>query len=119
MKVSRNRIIYSHTSSDVFGHFLLEVITMMSSKNVELPNPEEYDVTLTVNGVEVEVEEVIMYWYDKLDTCVDRRANEMFAKKFRNVSGILEDFADTIKEEMDDAKRKICDRLNIDYVYED
>jgi hypothetical protein len=56
MKVPRNRIV--SMGGDVFGHFLLSAMTVMMEKQVEIPNPDEYDVTLMVNGVELPVEEV-------------------------------------------------------------
>ena len=102
-------------NGDVFGHFLLCTITMMMDKGVELTNPDEYDVNLTVNGVELPVEEVFMRWHNKLDSSVERRAEELFAEKFRNVGNILNDLAQTISIEMDDAKVQICNNLDLEY----
>lgn len=114
MKVPRKRIV--SMNGDVFGHFLLSAITIMMDKGVELTNPDEYDVNLTVNGVELPVEEVFMYWHDKLNSSVDQRAEELFAEKFRDVGKILNDFAQTISIEMDNAKMEICNKLNLKYI---
>lgn len=113
MKIPRNRIV--SMNGDVFGHFLLSAMTVMMKKQVEVPNPDEYDVTLTVNGVELPVEEVFMNWHDKLDKSVERRAEQLFAEKFRDVRYILSDLSQTLSNEMDEAKVEICSKLDLDY----
>lgn len=102
-------------NGDVFGHFLLSAMTVMREKQVEVPNPDEYDVTLTVNGVELPVEEVFMNWHNKLDNSVEYRAEQLFAEKFRDVKNIFYDLAHTIDIEMDAAKAVICNKLDLDY----
>ena len=116
MKVSKERII--SMNGDVFGHFLLSAITVMRDKQVEVPNPDEYDVNLTINGVELPVEEVFMYWHNKLESSVEQRAEELFAEKFSDVGNILNNLAQTISTEMDDAKMEICSKLDVKYFSE-
>ena len=113
MNVSRNRIV--SMDGDAFGHFLLYAITMMMDRGVELTNPDEYDVNLTINGVELPVEEVFMYWHNKLESNVEQRAEELFAEKFSDVGNILNNLAQTICIEMDDAKMEICSKLDVKY----
>lgn len=98
---------------DVFGHFLLSAMTVMMEKQVEIPNPDEYDVTLMVNGVELPVEGVFMAWHDKLDKSAEFRAEKLFAEKFQSVGNVLSDLAEKIGIEMDGAKVEICNKLGL------
>lgn len=111
MKVLRNRIV--SMDGDVFGHFLLSAMSIMMEKQIEIPNPDEYDVTLMVNGVELPVEEVFMAWHDKLDKSAEFRAEELFSEKFQSVGNVLSDLAENIRIEMDAAKVKICNKLDL------
>lgn len=113
MKLSRNRIV--SLDGDVFGYFLLSAISVAMNEGVEFPNPEEYDVTLTINGVELPVEQVFMNWHNKLDESVERRAEELFKEKFHGVKSIFEDLAQSIGIQMDEAKYNICNKLNLEY----
>jgi hypothetical protein len=113
MKVPITRIV--SLNGDVFGHFLLSAITVAADKNMELPNPDEYNVTLTINGIEMPVEEVFIHWHNKLDRSVELRAEQLFAEKFRDVRDIFWDLTQTISAEMGDAKVKICNKLNLEY----
>lgn len=111
MKIARNRIV--SMDGDVFGHFLLSAMSIMVEKQIEIPNPDEYDVTFMVNGVELPVEEVFMAWHDKLDKSAEFRAEELFAEKFQSVESTLSDLAEKIRIEMDAAKVEICNKLDL------
>jgi hypothetical protein len=112
MKVPRDRIV--SMNGDVFGHFLLSAITVIRmEKQVEVPNPDEYDVTLTLNGVELPVEEVSMAWHNELDNSVEHRAKQLFAEKIQDVRNIFSDLAQDLDTEMETAKEKICNKLNL------
>lgn len=113
MKLSRNRIV--DIKGDVFGHFLLSALSEVMNEGMKVPNPEEYDVNLTVNGVELPVEQVFMNWHNKLEESVERRAEELFKEKFRDVNFIFEDLAQSISTQMDEAKYSICNKLNLEY----
>ena len=98
MKVPVKRIV--SMDGDVFGHFLLSSVTLMwKDKYVEVPNSDEYEVTLTINGVELPVEEVFMEWHNKLESSVERRAEQLFAEKFREVGNILSDLCPSVGDE--------------------
>ena len=103
-------------NGDVFGHFILHTIALMGDKGYKIANPdiEEYDVSLTINGVEIPVEEVIMSWHDKLDNSVEYRAKFLLNEKFSDVVDICSDLVDTIKENMETVNLKICNRFNIE-----
>lgn len=113
MKVPRNRIV--SLDGDIFGHFILSAISTVEQKGVELPNPEEYEVSLSINGVELPVEEVFTYWHKILEDSVEYRAEQIFNEKFRDVGGVLNDLARDIAIHMDVAKAEICNKLKIEY----
>lgn len=116
MNIHKNRII--SMDGDVFGHFILNAFSLMNNKGFELADPdtEQYNVTLTINGIELPVEEVVMSWHDKIEGSVDHRVECLFNEKFSDVRDIYSDLADTIRENMEDAKLKICNKLDIDYI---
>lgn len=116
MDINKNRII--SLDGDVFGHFILSALALMNNKGVEIGNPdtEQYNITLTINGVELPVEEVIMSWHDKIEGSVDRRVECLFNEKFSDVRDIYNDLVATISENMDAAKLKICSKMNIEYI---
>jgi hypothetical protein len=115
MKIHKNRII--SRNDDVFGHFILHTIALMGNKGFEIANPdiEEYDVSLTINGAEIPVEEVIMSWHDKLDNSVEYRSEQLFYEKFNDVGEIYSNLADEIRIMMNKAQLEICNKLNIEY----
>lgn len=104
MKVPRDCIV--STDGGEFGHFILSAITIMMQRNVEVPNPDEYDVTLTVNGVEIPFEEAFTDWLNRLDLSIERRAERLIADRFKEVRGIID-------EAIDEAELKVKDRLNL------
>lgn len=110
MKVNRNRIIYS---SEPFGRFLLEALAMVTKKGIEVPNPDEYDVTMTINGVDVPVEELFIYWHDKLESRTEERANKLFLNKFKDVKGVFSTLCDTINDKVDEARVQVVSELDI------
>ena len=115
MKIHKNRII--SMNGDVFGHFILNAFALMNSKKIKFANPdiEEYDVSLTINGVEIPVEEVIMSWHNKLDNSVEYRSEQLFYEKFNDVEEIYSNLADEIRIMMNKAQLEICNKLNIEY----
>jgi hypothetical protein len=54
-----------------------------------------------------------MAWHDKLDKSAEFRAEKLFAEKFQSVGNILSDLAENIGIEMDAAKVKIFNKLDL------
>lgn len=116
MKINRNRIVSSY--GDTFGHFLLGAMTVVMDKGIDVPNPDEYDVTMTINGVDIPVEEVFMYWHDKIESSVDSRADKLFLNKFKDVKEIFSSLHESINEKVNEAKWQVADKLNLWDEYE-
>lgn len=111
MKINRNRIVSS--CGDTFGHFLLGAMTVVMDKGIDVPNPEEYDVTMTINGVDIPVEEVFMYWHDKIESSVESRANKLFLNRFKDVKEIFGSLHESINEKVNEAKGQVVNKLDL------
>lgn len=90
--------------SNFLGHFLLNCVASHNEKNpgfVErVAEKEEVEVTLTIDGEEVNFDETLEFYWSQIESMVKKQAVNLVADKFGDVEYVLSDLKEGIIRKM-------------------
>lgn len=117
MKIPNERII---DPKDGFGHFVLSCLTHLT------PDLQGYlakkshtdghnEVLLTIDEVEVPVEDVIVQWMNRYEAIVTERALEILRSKVDSIGEVMQEAKEEIDETLATVKEKVADSFDFSY----
>ena len=90
--------------SNFLGHFLIDCVAIHNKKNpgfVErVAEKEEVEVTLTIDGEEVDFDETLEFYWSQIERMVKEQAINLVANKFGGVEYALNDLKEGIIRKM-------------------
>ena len=129
MKVSNRRV--TSLNGDPLGRFILDCFVILDQKNknrvdkaVELLEQElfepttpkdEYDVVLTIDGVEIDLEQVVNYWNEHQERTLNYRALELFNEKTDSIQNQMHETVSAVQEQFNDLKRSVAKQFETSY----
>ena len=134
MKVSNRRV--TSLNGDPLGRFILDCFVILDQKNknrvdkaVELLEQklfepttpkDEYDVVLTIDGVEIDLEQVVNYWNKHQERTLNYRALELFKEKTDSIENQMRETISAVQEQFNDLKMSVAEKFGTSYdPYED
>lgn len=134
MKVSNRRV--TSLNGDLLGQFILDCFVILNQKNknrvdkaVELLEQElfepttpkdEYDVVLTIDGVEIDLEQVVNYWNEHQERTLNYRALELFKEKTDSIENQMHETVSAVQEQFNNLKMSVAEKFGTSYdPYED
>lgn len=112
MKVSKRRV--TSLNGDPLGRFILNCFVVQDQENrtrvdkaVELleqklfepiTTKDEYDVVLTIDGVEIDLEKVVNIWNEHLENALNSRALELFKEKTDSIENQMHETVSAVQE---------------------
>jgi len=108
MKIDQRRL---SDLQDSVTHFLICAFAASDKADVEVPLSEDYDLTITINNVELPTEEVIRYLYDLFELDAKNQAATLLRQQIEGGKELLENLVESISTEMDNTRLKLCELL--------
>lgn len=117
MEMPNERII---DMKDDFGHFVLSCIAHLplEQRDSLAENSRKSghnEVVLTIDGVEVPVEEVVTEWVERCDALITGRALNLMKDRMDSIDGILHNAKEEIDGSLRTVKEKVADAFNFSY----
>jgi hypothetical protein len=95
MKVTNSQVCSQH---DPVGRFALECFVVSPELHEVVPPGADLDIRLIVNGVDVEIENVIKEWMQLCDNSVTSRASELLEEKNETVRIAFDNITNQLEE---------------------
>jgi hypothetical protein len=95
MKVTNSQICKQH---DPVGRFALECFVVSPELQEAIPPGSDLELCLTVNGIEVSVEDVVKEWMRICDLSVTSRASELIEEKNETVRIAFDNITNQLEE---------------------
>jgi hypothetical protein len=117
MKLSNNRIT---DLTDTFGRFVLESLTHLSPEQQEVlsKNSKVFggnEISLSIDGIEVPVEQVIVKWVERQEDLLEERALNILSDKMESIKGVLIDAQEEIDQSVTKVKEKVAESFDFTY----
>lgn len=117
MEMPNERII---DMKDDFGHFVLSCIAHLplEQRDSLAENSRKSghnEVVLTIDGVEVPVEEVVTEWVERCDALITERALGLLKDKMDSVDSILQEAKGEIDGSLRTVKEKVAEAFDFTY----
>lgn len=123
MKFSTRKIVRSR---DPLARFILncfvvqDQVKQLESSMVDcaleaLGAKDEYDIVLTIDGAEIDLEKVIEYWHKRLEDDMDCRALQMLKEKVDSVEMDMQKVLEAATEQLNDLKDSVAGKFGMSY----
>jgi hypothetical protein len=101
-----------------FANFILCAIGHISHQKfneIFKPTDDDFDLSLTFNGVELPIQDIFEDWVNQKKFDVNRRAADMLVERMDSFMDEVRSTQDIIEEEINDLKNKMVDNFNLSY----
>jgi hypothetical protein len=117
MNLSNDRIT---DLTDTFGRFILNCLTHLTPEQqstlaYKSRGSGGSEVTLTIDGIEVPVEQVIVKWVEWQEALLEERALNLLSDKMDSIKGILIDAQEEIDKSIINVKEKVAESFDFTY----